>query len=133
MAFTPRISTGAVVTWNSGTIIKVRDVSVRVTADAKDVTGQDDAGYRDYLAGLPRIQWTISYVADEADAVHAALRADKRAGTARTLAFTEPGGQVQSFSGVITSLTRPAPLGEAIIGSFTVELADATTLSSAGL
>lgn len=133
MAFTPRISTGAVVTWNGATIIKVRDISVRGSADAKDVTGQDDSGYRDYLAGLPRMSWIVSYIADEADAVHLALRDDKQSRTARTLAFTEPGGAIQSISGIITSLTRPAPLGEAIVGSFTVELADATTLSTAGL
>lgn len=134
MAVTERISTGATLTWNTATVLKVRDYEFGGTCEPQDVTGQEDGQNRDYVAGLVELDlFRFRIVFDKADTVHDALDDDFVAGTARAVVFTPPDGIVYGFTGAIEELSESAPLGGVIMADLGIVLTDRDTVSAAGI
>lgn len=134
MAVTERLSTGGVLTWNSSTVLKVRDVEFGGTASPEDVTGQEDGSNRDYVAGLIEFDFfrcTIIY--DKRDTVHDALDDDFAANTTRTFTWTGPDGIVYSFTGAIEEFNENAPLGSVVTAELVIMITDRDTVSVAGV
>lgn len=135
MAVTERISTGAALTWNAATVLKVVDYEFGGSAPAEDVTGQmDGVGAtatlaRDYVAGLRELdlfRFTVIY--DKLDTVHDALDDDFVAGTRRNVVFTAPDGVIYSFEGAIEELSESMPLGSAMKADIAIMLTDRDTV-----
>lgn len=128
---TERLSTAAVLSWGGTTILKVVDYAFGGTAPAEDVTGQEDGGQRDYIAGLRELDLaTFKIVWDHTDTSHALLNTDFIAGTKKAASLTTPDGIVYVFDAVIEDLSEAAPLGSAITADLTLALYDRDTIDA---
>lgn len=135
---TERISTGATLTWDGSgalvTVLKVVDYSFGGTAPAEDVTGQEDGGNRDYVAGMRDLDlFTFKLIWDHIDASHAALNTDFITGTLGEVVFTDPAGIAIAFKGIIEELSEAMPLGSAITADLAIALYDRDTVSDVGV
>lgn len=131
---TERLSTGATLSWGGTTILKVVDYSFGGSAPPEDVTGQEDGGQRDYVAGPRDLDaFVFKLVWDHIDASHALLNTDFSAGTKKAVIFTAPDGIAYAFDGVIDDLSEMMPLGRAITADLTIALYDRDTLSDVGV
>lgn len=133
MAVVERISTGATLTWNATTVLKVRDYEYGGTAPAEDVTGQEDGGQRDYIAGLRELDpFRFTIIFDTGDTVHAALNTDFAAGTKRNVVFTGPDSQVIAFECAIEELSEALPMGSVLTAELVLVLTDRDTVQVTG-
>lgn len=133
MAMTESISTGAVVTWGGQSLGKLTDFGISGSCDAKEVTGQDSGGNREYLPGLREISYTLSLVWDDQDTGHALLQTDFDAGNKKTLAITPLVGQTpHSIEAAVESIGRPMALGERLQADVAFMLTDSSTVGSTG-
>jgi hypothetical protein len=134
MAVVERLSTGATLTWNAATVLKVVDFAFGGESPPEDVTGQEDGTARDYIAGLIELDaFRFSIIYDAIDTVHAALNTDFAAGTPRAAVFTGPDGVIYAWTMVIEELTEHAPLGGVVRADLVLALSDRDTVSEAGI
>ena len=132
MAVVERLATGATLSWNAATVLKVVDYEYGYECPQEDVTGQEDTA-RDYASSLAEFvahRFTVIY--DAIDTVHAALRTDFEARTSRAAIFTGPDGVAYNWTCVLEELSEHAPLGGVVKADLILALYDRDSVAEAG-
>lgn len=140
MAYTKRAAKGAIFKVSvASTLTTVPGVQsfdyARGSADRIDATSHDSAGNRkEYVAGLidpPAFQVPIIWdnKVSDGSAVHAAIEAAYKAGTAIGCSVTTADAKVYAFDALITEMTLGNPVDGIFLATITVQPTGAETVT----
>lgn len=131
MAFTEKVSTGAVILWNSTTIDRITDFGIHISCPAVDVSAQDSLGNRRFIPGLREMSFNLTAIWDAKDTVHASLQAAADANTEAPLSIVPVTGQTAILVTCgIESIGRPMSLGDAIKADIVFFVSDPSTIDA---